>query len=195
MSYYDLDDIIKDQQTIPCRFNVTVPNLGFLIDSPGTEIKKDSTVNLPVWLVRMLTLIPISSDSDTPFISPLPTREFSPKVINALKSDPINVDLKLLSTVYYPLARQWLQMVDSPALAEVLVDAFKARMSDVADMSANSTNSGVRDQSDFLYKLDSVENNIFKASHEAHKDLKEWLANSDSKSINKSSSNILSNPP
>lgn len=173
MSYYDLEDISKDQQTLPCRFNVSVPNLGYLVGSPGTEIKKDTSVDLPVWLLRILALTPISPDSDIPFVTPLPTKEFSPKVLNALKSSPSSVDLRLLSSVYYGLAEQWLALMDAPELAAILIESFKKRAADISDLATNSR--GAQDSSDFLYRLDLFETRLYKITHEANKDLKTWL--------------------
>lgn len=182
MSYYDLDDISKDQQNLPCRFNVTVPNLGYLIGSPGTEIKKDSVVDLPVWLLRILALTPISPDSEIPFVTPLPTPEFFPKVLNALKSDPSNVDLRLLSSVYYRLAEQWLNLMEDPELASIIIESLKLRARDISDIATNSGNSKTSvNASEFLYKLDQVETKLYKITHEANKDLKQWLNTNSSK--------------
>ncbi|VVT55076.1 uncharacterized protein SAPINGB_P004415 [Magnusiomyces paraingens] len=171
--YYDLDDIAKDQQTLPCKFNVTVPNLGYLVGAPGTEMKKDATVDLPVWLLRILAQTPIAPDSTTPFVTPLPTKEFAARVLNALKSDPSSVDLRLLSPVFFRLAEQWLTLMDAPELASVLIESFKNRAAEIADLATAKT---TRDASEFLQRLDSTESRLYRSTHEANKDLKTWLA-------------------
>lgn len=173
MSYYDLDDIAKDQQSLPCKFNVSVPNLGYLVGSPGTEIKRDASVDLPVWLLRILTLTNISPDGGDTFVTPLHTKEFSAKVLNALKSDPSSVDLRLLSAVYFRLAEQWLALMNAPYLAKVLIESFKKRSTNIADLATNSRNT--HDASEFLHRLDLIETKLYRATHEANKDLKSWL--------------------
>jgi len=59
---------------------------------------------------------------DTAFIEISSPPEFSPKVLNALKTDPINVDVRLLSSVYFKLAERWLSLLDDPELLKILVE-------------------------------------------------------------------------
>ena len=43
-NYFDLDDILADSEKIPCRFNITVPGLGYLEGNPGKAIAKDTKI-------------------------------------------------------------------------------------------------------------------------------------------------------
>lgn len=64
----------------------------------------------------------ISADSDSAFIEVGDPPEFSPKVLNALKTDPLDVDIRLLSSVYFKLAERWLSLVDDGPLLDVLIE-------------------------------------------------------------------------
>lgn len=85
-------------------------------------------------MLRILAQTPIAPDSTTPFVTPLPTKEFAARVLNALKSDPSSVDLRLLSPVFFRLAEQWLTLMDAPELASVLIESFKNRAAEIADL-------------------------------------------------------------
>lgn len=64
----------------------------------------------------------ISQDSGEVFVHLGYPAEFSPKVLNALKTDPLDVDIRLLSSVYFKLAERWLGMVNDPDLLETLTE-------------------------------------------------------------------------
>ena len=38
--YYDLDDILADSEKLTCKFNITVPGLGYLEGNPGNLFMK-----------------------------------------------------------------------------------------------------------------------------------------------------------
>ncbi|CDO57215.1 similar to Saccharomyces cerevisiae YOL146W PSF3 Subunit of the GINS complex [Geotrichum candidum] len=171
-NYYDIDDIVTDGQKIPSTFQLSVPNLGYLQGNIGQEVRANSKADLPLWLASSLATQDIPGLPDTAFIEISSPPEFSPKVLNALKTDPINVDVRLLSSVYFKLAERWLSLLDDPELLKILVETVKRRSMEIADMSNNPR--GAQENSEFIFKLDETEMKLYKMTQEAVKDMKNW---------------------
>lgn len=64
----------------------------------------------------------ITADSDSAFIEVGDPPEFSTKVLNAMKTNPLDIDLRLLSSVYFKLAERWLSLVEDGPLLDVLLE-------------------------------------------------------------------------
>ncbi|CAN6626458.1 DNA replication complex GINS protein Psf3p [Trichomonascus vanleenenianus] len=173
--YYSIDDIITDGQKLPCNFEISVPGLGYLQGEPGTEIKENTKLELPLWLAEMLAISGVSEDSQTSFVTLLEPPMFSEKVINALKSDPVNVDIGELSPVFYRLLQRWLAIFPDPEMAIVAIQTLQARVAAISDFSHNPRGA-MADTNNFLHKLEQVESRLYKASYESSKDLRKWLS-------------------
>lgn len=98
----------------------------------------------------------ISTHSDQAFIEVGDPPEFSPKVLNALKTDPLDVDIRLLSSVYFKLAERWLSLVDDQELLAILVATIKKRTLEISDF-ANNPRGAQENSSEFMFKLDEFE--------------------------------------
>jgi GINS complex subunit 3 len=127
-------------------------------------------LELPLWLAELLAISGISPESQTSFISLLTPSFFTPKVLNALKSDPVSLDLNAQCPVYYRMAQRWLSIFGDPELAEVVSETLRARAVSIFDHAHNINAGG----GDFLFKLDEFEKNLYKATHDSSKELKKW---------------------
>lgn len=47
MSYYSISAILTSAQKVPCTFDLPIPNLGFLDDNPGGDVRPSSFQLLP----------------------------------------------------------------------------------------------------------------------------------------------------
>ncbi|KAL8369979.1 hypothetical protein RB595_000373 [Gaeumannomyces hyphopodioides] len=204
MSYYDIDAILTDAEKIPCEFQIDVPELGYLDNSPSHALKAGTRVNLPLWLAEMLALAN-TSDPDDPrgaassFVSLNLPAPLADEVVQALKADPRSVPLRDRSPHFYALAVRILDLFEERDLAAVLRRSFVVRASDVglharkaggASAAAaagggggaagakkeEGSNVGLGGVSEeFLRGLDEWERALFRMAHDGTKAGHEWM--------------------
>lgn len=205
MGYYDLDDILADSAEVPCKFLHDIPGLGYLENNPGGTIHVNTQLKLPLWLARVLAIIDASSASDdignadifnteqqfTPFLNMLTPETFTNKVINAIKTDPISLDLHSINPYFYALAIKWIELFSDKDLAEIVSDLLLQR-SQVINAHANSitisynnnsnstnstgnNNTTNNNHAQFTLTLDEFEKKIFKEANDSYKDIKKWI--------------------
>lgn len=170
MSYYDLDDIMATNERIPCRFNMTVPGLGYLEGNPGKPIEKGTKVELPFWLAEVLA---VSGSENESFIDLLNPDLINHQLINAIKSDSVNIDLHSILSNYYILIEKWCDMFQDRELSGILMQMLKERCYMINNY-ANNTNAN-KLSNEFLLSLDAYEKKLFKLTSESNKQLKNWL--------------------
>jgi GINS complex subunit 3 len=102
----------------------------------------------------MLQVSGITPESSKSFVTMLQPDVFSAAMINALKSDPVNVDLNARCTVFTSLAERWITLFDDQELSEVLVSTLQQRALEVYDFA--QTQGRVTDN-EFIQKLDDFE--------------------------------------
>lgn len=170
MGYYDIDDVLAAGERVPCKFNMTVPGLGFLEGNPGKPIEKDTKVDLPMWLAEVLASVDIG-DTGKRFVEFLQPEFTSPKVINAIKADPLSVDLHSIISNFYKLSEKWASMYSDAQLAETLMTMLKERALEIDNYASNTSN---QVNSSFLYSLDEFEKHLYRATHESKKQMRKW---------------------
>ncbi|KAI9335389.1 hypothetical protein DFJ73DRAFT_780440 [Zopfochytrium polystomum] len=174
--YWDLDDILADQQEgtkarprsnngprprdnnpfdqrVPVFFQTDVPDYGFLEGNNEehiSQLSKDTRVELPFWLAEPLALREIV-ELEVP-------RCFGPHIRNDLRASPTAVPLHALNQFYYAFG---MKMVDLPPfrtedapLSQILSTAFTTRLIQI--MKYCHANVGP-DRDEFLQRLDETE--------------------------------------
>ncbi|KAL9115187.1 MAG: hypothetical protein Q9227_000981 [Pyrenula ochraceoflavens] len=140
MSYYDIDAILTDAQKLPCTFQLDVPGLGYLDNNAGEGIKAGTRVDLPLWLGEMLA-VSTRLQSDTPLLKIEYPTTLSPRVLNALRADPLTVDLRALSPHFYSLAMRCFDLFDDDEVVGVMLETFKIRSTHITDHAHNARTS------------------------------------------------------
>lgn len=171
MGYYDLDDVLADGERVPCKFNLSVPGLGYLEGNPGKLVLKDAKVELPIWLAEILASCVTLETSQESFIDLLEPDFISAKVRNAIKADPKSVDLHSIMSNYYKLVEKWATMFEERDLAELAMAMLKERAVEIDNYAGNS-NKHVN--SNFLHSLDEFEKKLYKVTNESKKQMREW---------------------
>jgi hypothetical protein len=167
-SYYNVDAILTDaqvrlryniyihirsrnktkltyQQKVPCTFELSVPNMGYLQSNPGEDvslslsshpsihpstnstslplslqINKGSKLELPLWLAEMLAVSNPSGNSSLATLD-LP-QALNNRVMNALKADPKTVDLRAQATHFYNIGARMLELFEEEEMVDILTD-------------------------------------------------------------------------
>ncbi|KKY23592.1 putative gins complex subunit [Phaeomoniella chlamydospora] len=177
MSYYDVDAILTDAQKVPCTFEITIPNGGYLDGNPGQDMKEGTRVELPLWLATMLSSGILSfTQGQAPISIELPT-PLSQRVINALKADPRSVDLRAQASHFYGLAALAFEIFEDEDTVDVLLDTFKSRGALLSDHANNlhGALSGGGEGTEFLRGLDELERKLFRATHDGAKAVGMWI--------------------
>lgn len=94
------------------------------------------------------------------------------KVLNALKSSPLSVNVHGIHPHFYKLAERWTEMFSDRELAELAMYVLKERAFEINKFSCN-TNKQVNNE--FLSTLDEFEKEIYKASGESNRQIRTWL--------------------
>lgn len=172
MSYYDLDDILADGEKVPCRFNITVPGLGYLEGNPGKAIEKDTKIELPLWLAEILAVCELLEESQQSFIDLSDPEFINFNVLNAVKTSPINIDLHKLVPNYYKLIEKWCVMFNDKELIETIMIMLRERAFEINNFAGNSNK---QINNEFLYTLDEFEKRLYKMTSESNKYMRKWL--------------------
>ncbi|KAI9700114.1 MAG: DNA replication protein [Candelina mexicana] len=176
-SYYNIDTILTDAQKVPCTFEQSVPGLGYLDGNSGTNMKKGTLVDLPLWLGERLAGAQISGSSFATLDIP---NALSQGVLNALKADPRTVDLRSLATHFYSLGARALELFEDEEeeMVGVLSETFKKRAAEIADQ-AHNPRGALGEGQEFLNGLDETERQrlqlVFRSAHDSAKAMRVWM--------------------
>ncbi|ORX87693.1 GINS complex, Psf3 component [Anaeromyces robustus] len=171
-NYFDLDDILAEQQKMQISFNVDIPGLGFLENNPGGPLHKNEKVLMPYWIIMCLTLIPLSDDGNI-FELNYP-KCFNKQCLNQLIADPTTVNLYQLCPYYYQLGYNLLNVAqDSFSLSEILYNAFRKRIPLIMNYSQQVHIS--KEKAEFLRGLDESERQLYKIGCESVLSMKKWI--------------------
>ena len=175
MSYYDLDDFLSESQRVPCKFNITVPLLGYLEGTPGADISEGSKVELPLWIAEFLAISAVSETSEVGFVDLLQPEALNKKVINAIKTDAVSLDAHSICQHFYSLVEKWAKLYNDKELSEVAQQMLRDRAHEINNYAQNLR--GAHQESNILYSLDEFEKVLYKTSHDSYKQLRKWMHN------------------
>lgn len=173
-SYYDIDAILTDAQKVPCTFEITAPNLGYLNGNAGEDIKEGTKIELPLWLGEMLAVSQPSGNSALTTLD-MPS-SLSQRVMNALKADPKTVDLRAQAQHFYGIGARMLELFEEEDMIDVLTLTFKKRAAEIADQAHNSR-SIMGGGAEFMRSLEETERRLFHAAHDGSTAVKKWFEN------------------
>ncbi|KAG9079999.1 DNA replication protein [Ceratobasidium sp. UAMH 11750] len=182
--YYSIDSIIADQQKLVCKFKIDVPDMGFIDGGHEKDIKEQSEVALPFWLVS-----PLLTGDWIDFDIPAP---FGQRVQRALKADTKNVKLAGLvggNGLWYNFGRAIAEMLvegQRKSLSKLLLETFNTRLGDIWDQAVYfGGGSGTRGgqgndvSEEFRQGLEATERQLFLLAQESTNQMREWSESSD----------------
>jgi GINS complex subunit 3 len=166
---------------VPCKFELDIPDLGHLDNTPTQPLKAGTQLNLPLWLAEMLAIANTgpSDESTAPITLNLPSA-LSNEVVQALKADPRAVPLRDQSAHFFGLGTRMLDLFEDGQLSAVLRKTFVTRAADVGLHARKAGDEGaggvIGSGEEFLRGLDEWERALFRKSHTGVKASKEWMA-------------------
>lgn len=171
MGYYDINDILADGEKIPCKFNLSVPGLGYLEGNPGKLIQNGTKLDLPMWLAEVLAVCSTLENTQETFIELLEPDFIAPKVLNAIRADPKSVDLHSIMANFYKLCEKWATMFNEKELIDTILMMLKERAMEIDNFASNATK---HVSSPFLLSLDEFEKDLYRITYESKKQMRIW---------------------
>ncbi|KAI8023549.1 hypothetical protein ACSBR2_006049 [Camellia fascicularis] len=162
--YYDIDDIIAEDELVPAVFQVSANGVGLFDSSDETnKVEQGSKVELPFWLARELHLRQAVSIN-------LP-HCFNQKTREELAADAAHVDLRNRCPYFYELGRKLFTLVGDKTIGTLLLAAFQTRYREVL-IKAQTAALAVAPK--FLTLLTKEETKLYEAAQSSMVAFKKW---------------------
>ncbi|CAI5489404.1 unnamed protein product [Closterium sp. Naga37s-1] len=124
-NYYDLDDILAEDEKLPVTFRTGATGVGRALD-PSTDaddLAVGAKVDLPVWMVPAL--------AKRNMVSALEPRMFGERIRKEVQADAACVNLRACSPYYYSLGTKIAPWVRDKTLTRFLFTTFVERYADL----------------------------------------------------------------
>lgn len=133
-SYYDVDDILAEEELVPSVFKHAANGVGLFDSSDSTnKVEAASRIELPFWLVRELYLKHLIS------IWVPPSFDKESKTREEIGADAAHVDLRSRCPYFYSLGCKIAPLVGDKTIGPFLLVAFRTRYKEVLIKAHTST--------------------------------------------------------
>ncbi|KAN0027931.1 hypothetical protein ACTFIV_009757 [Dictyostelium citrinum] len=179
MSYFDINDILAEEQKITCNFFYDAYNLGQLEEgSRDPDMKKGSKVDLPYWMALAL--------AKSNFVSVIMPTEYQDEYKNQLIADPNVISMRLFP-YYDKIGVQLSDFFGDRKLKLLLFKVFRERFLNIYK---NSINLKETDISKILGNLTYQEREVFSNGYKSSNDYDKWISRKGEK-VEKNTNNLL----
>ncbi|XP_020089152.1 probable DNA replication complex GINS protein PSF3 [Ananas comosus] len=162
--YYDINDILMEEEPIAVVFQVGANGVGLL--DPGAEtnsVEKGAKVDLPFWLAHELYLRQAVSIS-------IPAC-FGQKTRKEIQADAACVDLRIRCPYFYELGCKIVPLVSDKSIGPFVRYAFTSRYKEILSKSHSAP---VATVPKFLPRLTKEETQLFEAARSSMAAFKKW---------------------
>ncbi|XP_034599989.1 DNA replication complex GINS protein PSF3 isoform X1 [Setaria viridis] len=172
--YYDIDDILMEDEPISVVFQVTANGVGLL--DPGAEsnfVEKGAKVDLPFWLAHGLLSLEQA-------VSMNPPPCYTQKTRKEIQADAACVDLRVRCPYFYELGCKIVPLVNDKSIGMFLRYAFTSRYKEVLSKSHSSSTMTVPKFVPRLTKEETRDSlcfrQVFESARESMAAFKKWRA-------------------
>ncbi|KAL9226714.1 hypothetical protein vseg_002494 [Gypsophila vaccaria] len=163
-SYYDIDDILAEEELIPVVFQKAASGVGALDPSSETNnVEQGAKVELPFWLSHEL-------HSRQAVVMSLPPC-FNQTTRKEIQADPGSVDLRNRCQYFYELGCKIAPMIGDRTIGSFLLYAFMNRYKEVLSKSHTAS---FTTSSKPLILLTKEETHLFEAAQSSMLAFKKW---------------------
>eukprot|EP00043_Microstomoeca_roanoka_P003934 m.46632 g.46632 ORF g.46632 m.46632 type:complete len:200 (-) comp12261_c0_seq1:129-728(-) len=168
MSYFDIDDILMQEEKLPCVSSIDIIKMGGFDSSSDTPyLKKGAKVEIPLWLIKNYRE---KNGEDVFEVNP-------PKFLNAnhsemLKADASVINLQAWCPHFFTFAITYFSLFPDNNAVETVIKAFSERYRVILDVSQNAIQD---DTSEKTRRLDHLERRLFAAGLQDDKAQQLWL--------------------
>ncbi|KAJ0545412.1 putative GINS complex, subunit Psf3, GINS subunit, domain A, GINS complex, subunit Psf3 superfamily [Helianthus annuus] len=161
--YYDIDDILADEELVPAVFLEAVNGVGLLQSNETNRIEPRSKVELPFWLASELHLRQAASVNVPPC--------YNKKTREEIGADGAHVDLRSRCSYFYQLGCKIVQLIGDKTIGSLLLVAFQIRYKEVL-IKAHTSASILGPK--FLSLLTKEETKLYDAAKSSAAAFKSW---------------------
>uniref|UniRef100_A0A6U4G7W6 DNA replication complex GINS protein PSF3 N-terminal domain-containing protein n=1 Tax=Phaeomonas parva TaxID=124430 RepID=A0A6U4G7W6_9STRA len=163
--YYDLDDILAEEEKVSAVTNITATRLGFLDPASDEEDLVAATkVDMPIWLARAL--------SAKHMVTLRPPTYLSDKFKDHLTAGPLALNLRDYSPFFYKAGLSVAQSVRSEAILDILRQTYSGeRFNQIMDWAFNSCD---EDITHFTKNLTHTEQRLFDSGFRTREQVGLW---------------------
>ncbi|KAL5221114.1 hypothetical protein ABZP36_025827 [Zizania latifolia] len=165
--YYDINDILMEEEPISVVFQVSANGVGLL--DPGAEknsVEKGAKVDLPFWLAHGLLSLEQAVSINVPPC-------FTQKTRKEIQADAACVDLRICCPYFYELGCKIVPLVNDRSIGLFLRYAFTSRYKDILSKSHSSSTMMVPK---FVPRLTKEEARVFESARDSMASFKKWRA-------------------
>ncbi|OQR84769.1 hypothetical protein ACHHYP_12977 [Achlya hypogyna] len=169
MGYFDVTELLSEEERIQCVFQTDATDCGFLDPSSlGKDLAANTKLELPLWMTAALTrhgsvktVVPTCLNS---------------RSRNVVKAGPSAANLRDMNPYYFEVGKKVLPLIEDEdegrAIDEILRIAFGGeRYKQILDQSMNSHD---EDTTEFTRKLTEFEKELFHAGVDDAEDFLRW---------------------
>lgn len=165
-NYYDIHDILAEEELVPAVFQQAAERVGFLDSGDDTNrVEAGSKAELPFWLARDLHLRGVVSVDVPPYFKKVS------KTRKEIGADACHVDLRGRSQYFYELGLKIAPLVGDNTIGSFLLVAFRARYKDVL-IKAHTSAPAVAPK--YLTILTNEEARLYEAAQNSTAAFKKW---------------------
>jgi GINS complex subunit 3 len=167
-NYYDIDDILCSSVKVPCIFQTSVQDYGFLAGHDSDDLPLHSRLELPFWLVEPLA-IEESVQIETP--------KFYGKIVqNDLNANAMEVDIRRLCPFFYGFGALFIESVidQNHIVTRMLFKTFRTRLLQIMNYTQSSCLATMEDAG-FLHTLDHAEMELYLLGVATAQTRRKWL--------------------
>lgn len=162
----DIDQILNEEERLPCKFLIDAPTLGHLDPTNagyGFTLPEGSRVELPMWLATELSTKGMV-DVEMP-------KHFGPKMREELQSSS-DINVRDFSPYFFDVGLKLSKLSRDDDLVRTLKAALCGHR--YTALLAHALSNFQDDAVDYMYKLTTVEQAIYRKGIETSKDLHVW---------------------
>ncbi|XP_015075698.1 DNA replication complex GINS protein PSF3-like [Solanum pennellii] len=125
-SYYDIDDILAEEEMVPAVFLQTANEVGIFDCADDTnKVEAGTHVEMPFWLAQELYVRQVVSIKVPPYF------DTKAKTRNEIGADAAHVDLRSLCPYFYDFGCKIARLIGEKTIGPLLLVAFRTRYREV----------------------------------------------------------------
>ncbi|KAL4429500.1 hypothetical protein ABPG74_001345 [Tetrahymena malaccensis] len=179
MTYYDIDDILSEDEKVNVKFNEVCLGIGFLDQhqefSDGKDIPKGTILEMPFWLgVQLAQTKSVSKQSnfeeDTSVADIEIPKIFRNQFQNSLLADPTVINLREKSNYFYDFGLKMAEYLADEKIIDTLICVYLKRAKQFAKLSFNLI---IQHCDDMILRMTHKELNIFNSGRKISMELRQ----------------------
>ncbi|CAG9313262.1 unnamed protein product [Blepharisma stoltei] len=159
-SYWDIDDILAEEEPIPVKTTKELKGLGFLdITNKPLDLPAESRFQAPLWLAAILQRT--ETDIELP-------KYFRTSYRASLEADPSIVSLKAQSQYFFEVGTKLTEIAEDDDLKQLLLKVLMKRIKFLIGYIENKSNPNI------LKRLTELEISIYEKGRKTMIELEDW---------------------